>query len=467
MEKSLKKHYKKPKVWFSAFNAALGSLLFSYNIGVFTSCQPCVSAALNWGNDKDTYIPIMSALLPLGAMFGALFSGYMAKFIGRRQNLIIADLIIIIASIASIIPYTLSFGIGRFLSGFSIGNFSMLCPLYINEISPIEITGRIGSMVMLFGCLGTLFAFSFALILPTSDYNNDPLNNIWIAMFLFQGLVALIQLILFLTIFKHETAPWLANKGYKDQAQRSLKFLYYEEYAKQVFERIDNSSKINDSEINLENNYDFTYKEIFTCAKGTTKAMRVGVLISVIQQFAGINAIMMYATTIFNEFGSGVFMARVFTTVTGIVKLLAVFGLLPLIDSVGRRTVLVFGCIAMGICLGAMGFFSMYKVYFVIPFLAIEMYLAFFVVSIGPICWVYSGEILPSRGMSICTGINWFSAFIVVLFFPFVVKVIGLSYTFWIFTAFNLGGALYFKFDMIETKGLAKKDIRELFASRR
>ena len=205
MESNPNKYYKPYKVWITAFHAALGSFIFSYNIGLFTSSQPCVAASLDWGDEKDTYIAVMSALLPLGALFGSLGSGYVSKYIGRRQNLIIADLIIITASVITVIPFTFCFGLGRFLSGIGIGNFSILCPLYINEITPTPISGKIGTMVMLFGSIGSLFAFSLALALPTGNYHSDPMNNFWLAMFLFQGLVAFIQLVLFFLVFSHET----------------------------------------------------------------------------------------------------------------------------------------------------------------------------------------------------------------------------------------------------------------------
>ena len=121
----------------------------------------------------------------------------------------------------------------------------------------------------------------------------------------------------------------------------------------------------------------------------------------------------------------------------------------------------------MCICLGMMGIYANLDVFYVIPFLTIEVYLALYVVSIGPISWIYCGEILSSRGMSIATGANWFSAFLTVLFFPFVVDGIGLSYTFWIFASVNISGAIYFALDMVETKGLTKDQIKNMMALRR
>ena len=466
MEESLDSKYRKKKAWFTAINAVLGNFIFSYNMGVFTSCQPAVASSLGWGSDTNTYIAVMSSLVSFGALFGALFAGLSARYIGRRQNMIVADFVIIAAALITVIPFTPTFGIGRFLSGFGIGNFSVLCPLYVNEISPVEISGRLGSLMQLFGCIGLLFAYGFALALPTGQYEGNPRTHIWILMFLFQGVVAIMQLLLFKFYFTKETAPWLMNKGYEAKALDSLKFIYNDSSAEEMMKKF-NKSTTSLSRPDEVAKYDFSYREIFTCTSATKKAMRLGLLISIFQQFTGINAILSYATTIFGEFGSGVFIARLLTLVSGIVKFFATFGLMPLIDRFGRKITLIMGCIAMGISLGIMGFFSLYSVIFIVPFLFIELYLSFFVMSIGPICWIYSGEILSSRGMSICTAVNWFTAFLVVLFFPFMVAGLGLSITFWIFAMINVLGGVYFWLDMIETKGMNKTDIQALLASQR
>jgi sugar porter (SP) family MFS transporter len=467
MEERLAKKYNSQKAWLTSIHAVLGSLIFSYNIGVFTSCQPCVAATLGWGSNAPLLIAVMSSLLPLGAMFGALMVGLLSKRIGRRQNMIYADLIIILASIVTVIPTTPTFAIGRFLSGIGIGKFSALVPLYLNEISPSEISGRTGSLMQLVGCIGSLFAFGFALALPTSNYKHDPMNNLWIGMFLFQGLVACIQLMLFFVVFKYETAPWLLTKGKEREAQESLGFIYMKNHVEEMLDKLQQMKSQNIATPDKSAGNDYSYGQLLCCAEGTTKAMRLGLLLSIIQQLSGINAILSYATTIFGQFGSGVFISRVFTMISGFVKFIACFGLLPFIDKTGRKKTLIFGCIGMAGCLGVMGFFSMFPVYFVFPFLVIELYLAFFVVSIGPICWVYSGEILTSRGMSICTAVNWFSAFLVVLFFPFMIIGMGPSYTFWFFAFINIVGSFYFGLDMIETKGMMKHDIRALFSTKR
>lgn len=457
MEKQLTKIYEPLKVWLLVGHAAIGSLIFSYNIGVFTSSQPSVSASLNWGEDSDLYIALMSSFLQLGAMFGALFSGYFSHFIGRRTILMLADSLIILSSIVTILPSTFTFASGRILSGFAVGMFSMQIPLYITEFSPSDISGKLGTLMMIFGCIGSLFAFSFALALPTENYDTDPMNEFWVLMFLFPGLMASIQLSLFILYFKNESPLWLLQKGRTEEALNSLEFVYKKEFIEQVM------GKITEEEESGEKN-EFSYLSFVCCHEVVKKAMRIGLMLSVVQQLSGINAILSYATTIFGQFGSGVFIARVLTMVSALVKVTAAFLLMPFIDKVGRKKTLIFGCVGMSISLFLIGLLSNYTVHFIFPFLLTELYLSLFVSSIGPICWIYSGEILTSRGMSICTATNWFTSFIVVLLFPFLILTLGQSGTFFIFAFVNLIGSFYFAFDMIETKGLNKSEIKVMFS---
>ena len=249
----------------------------------------------------------------------------------------------------------------------------------------------------------------------------------------------------------------------KEEALESLKELYLEEHAEDILESLQGKSSmlLNKSESVII--YEYTYEELLKCANGTSKAMRLGLMLSIVQQFSGINAILSYATTLFGEFGSGVFISRVFTLANGFVNLSSTFCLMPLIDNFGRKWTLIYGTFTMGLCLVLMGIFYEFQVFYVFPFLVVQLYVACFGLSIGPICWIYSGEILTSRGMSICAALNWFSAFLVILFFPFLVMAIGLSLTFWMFAFVNTIGCIYFWADMIETKGMLKQDIQKLF----
>jgi len=438
------KKFNTARIWFAGLNSALGNFIYSYNMSVFTSSQPSVSASLGWGEDKNKIIAIVTSLNPLGSLIGSLLAGYLSNFIGHRQNIIIADLIVIFATIMTVIPSTYSFSVGRFLSGIGSGCFCMLCPLYLNEISPAEISGRIGSLMMILSCLGSTLAFGFALILPTENYEFDPVNNFWVVMFSIQGVVALVQVLCFSSFFKKESPFWLLSKGLIEESLDSLKFSYKPEYAKEIMDQVQCKEK--------------------SMHEDTWKALKIGIFMNVLQQLSGINAILSYTTTLFSELGSDVFTARVFTMLTGFVRLSASLCNIKIIDHLGRKKTLVYGTLGLSLCLALMGFLSAYNTHYLFPIILIQLYLAIFVMSSGPICWIYCGEVLSSQGMSICSSINFLSNFIIVLIFPFIKELIGYNYTFYSLSFFNVIGAIYLFYYMIETKGMLKAEIRALFS---
>ena len=464
--------YDMKAVWRLAMNASWGSFVFGYNIGVFTSIQPCVSATLDWGDNKALFITIMAAMMPLGAMFGALTSGFLARKTGRRKALMITDIITIVGSGIIIIPFTATFGIGRLVTGFSAGSFACLVPLYINETAPLEVGGKVGGIVQFQVTLGIVVAYAFALALPTGDYGSDPLNYLWMAMFGIQSLFALIQLFLYLTVYTMETPSWLIENSKFDMALHSLKQVYSQEEANEILKRLEDANKRSTLELGVDEQMkgseEPSYGEILSCKNDLGKMIRLGCLINFFQQFSGINAILTFSTAIFGSIAGGTFISRVFTLIVGIVNMTATLGVFPLIDKFGRKKLVMFGGIGMTFCLFLMGFFSsvLSEAGPAPPIIFIMLFIVFFEGSIGPICWIYCGEILPTRAMSVCIFVNWFSAFIVILTFNLIVSAISISGAFFLYAGLNLLGAIYFCFDMVETKGLDKAQIRKLLTKK-
>jgi sugar porter (SP) family MFS transporter len=457
------------KVWKLAFNASWGSFIFGYNIGVFTSAQPSVAATLGWsGSEKKTYIMLMSSFMSLGAMFGALFSGYMVKRFGRRKSLMLTDLLVFISSGIVIIPTTATFAIGRLLLGFCSGIFACVVPLYINETAPLAVAGKVGGIVQLQVTLGIVISYALALMLPTGDFNNNPLNYLWMVVFAFQSIFALIQLLSFMMVYKHETPNWLIERAVYDKALESLKQVYEESSAAKILKRLEDANKKSMVEMGVDGTRkgeeEASYSDILLCKNKLGKLIRLGCMINFFQQFSGINAILNYSTTIFSSIADGVFMARVFTLIVGIVNMASTLGLFPLIEKVGRKKLIFYGGIGMTVCLFLMGFFSspFSKAGSAPSIIFIMLFIFCFEASIGPICWIYCGEILPTRAIGICIFVNWFSAFIVVFTFPLVLEAAGMYITFFIFAGLNLLGTVYFCIDMVETKGLDKNEIRRL-----
>ena len=437
------KESKLTEIWTTGLNAALGNLIFSYNLAVFTSSQPSVASSLAWGNEFYFWVAVNSALLPFGALLGTLASGRMGQVCGHRQNLMFADLLTVVASFVTILPFTATFAVGRFLSGIAMGVFSMHCPLYINEFSPAWVSGRIGSLMMILSCVGSTLALGLALVLPVQDYDIDPMNNFWRFMFTLQGLFALIQLFFFLTVFTNESPFWLLKQGQMDQALTSLKFTYTEPEAKDLIEKMKNSKSIR--------------------SKDSVQALKLCILINILQQLSGVNAILSYATSLLSEYGSDLFIARVFVMATGLIRFVSSLGNIGLIDSVGRKKVLVIGTVLLGFCLCLMGIFDYFSVNFVLPIIVVQVYLAIFVMSSGPICWIYCGEVLSDQGMTLCTAVNFVSNVIVVLIFPFLKEWVGYTTVFLVLGVVNFVGAGMLQGMMKETKGLMKDEIRDLF----
>lgn len=139
--------YDSKSVWTKCGIVSLGSFLFGYNLGVFNSSQESISASLGWGSDEVIFIPMFAGIVAVGAAISASTSGKIADKLGRRKTLLLADIMSMVAAAITCIPFTPTFGIGRFISGLSIGIFAAICPVYINETAPVKIGGSVGGLV--------------------------------------------------------------------------------------------------------------------------------------------------------------------------------------------------------------------------------------------------------------------------------------------------------------------------------
>lgn len=186
-------NYYPKKVWGLALHIVISGFLFCYTLGVFNSCAKNVGESLNWGDMQDTYTTVFSAIVPVGALLGAMITGNVMNHYGRRKCVMMTDVLFMIGSGIIIIPTTASFGIGRFLTGVGAGVFMTIPPSFVNEVTPDEMIPQVGPLVQLSTNLGLIFAYGFGLPLPTSDYKESGWNNWWIFMFAFPGIVSLYQ----------------------------------------------------------------------------------------------------------------------------------------------------------------------------------------------------------------------------------------------------------------------------------
>jgi MFS family permease len=162
-----------------------------------------VSDTLGWGSDKLLLVTIAATLMPAGACVGTLTGGKLAGRLGRRKTLLAADFVAIVAAAINCIPYTPTFLLGRFLGGYTAGTAAAVNPLYINEYSPKQLRGTLGTIFQFQVTLGIFVSYLVALpIVWTSPYY-------WLVIMAFPVLIALVQIIIFSSAFPYETPYYL------------------------------------------------------------------------------------------------------------------------------------------------------------------------------------------------------------------------------------------------------------------
>ncbi|CAG9313585.1 unnamed protein product [Blepharisma stoltei] len=477
--------YNKKIIWKMGLNASLGSLIFGYNFGVFNTSQENVSAALGWNDNKDLYISIMTALFSAGGLFGATSAGLITNKIGRRRALMLMDILHMVSCALFAIIYTPFFAAGRFLTGYVCGVYSTLVPLYLSEIAPADIMGKIGDLSQLIIAFGVFLSYVVGLPLPIDDNNSSQLKYYWILMFTVQILFSITQFFILYKVYKYDTPVWYLSKHQNEKALYCLLQWYNETGAYDVLKKFGSSvigileedhdnSGFSQSELTVEicekasleirDEIDFSYKDLLLFRKKTGKMMRLGFLMNTFQSTTGVAALTAYTTKIFMSLGMGTFEARIFTVGLGILNFLSTLSVIPIIDKFNRKTLLMTGVSCMCLSMFSLGFIAENDL--TSSFLVFTFIITFifgYGTGIGTICWVYSGEILTSRAMAICIGANWFWATVDTFTFPNVVNIFSIGVAFWIYSVICLITIAYFLVDFVETRGLNKFQIRKAF----
>lgn len=439
------------RIWMSCLNATLGCFLYGFNLGVFNTCQQNVSASLGWGDQKALFIAVFSAFIPIGAFFSSFFAGACANKYGRRKSLMYADVLGIFASLITIIPYTIAFGIGRLLSGLATGIFITVPGLYLSEISPPKMRGKLGSLQVFQIASGLCTAFSFGFVLPTENYNQHPSNYFWMLMYSFWGVVCLFQLIMFIFIFDYETPQWLTSSGRADKASSVYMSLYSSETPEWLTK--------NEVETVIEETADKSLE----LKNGFKRRLRLGIMINIAHQITGCNMVASYSNLIFNRLKIDVVVSRILTLCTGLVVLFTVIFYQRMVDTVGRRSLVLISTLGMGAFLIGTGVFIQFWPTEVAPIAACILLYKVSYTPMSASCYIYSGEILNDETFGKAIAVNWFTFSMVVFSCPFLIELLDLPFIFCMYGGFSLILFFYFLWDMVETKGLSKKEIIIMF----
>lgn len=428
-------------LYWITFVAINGGLLFGLNMAGISGAVEMIKGEFSL---TDSGLGTVAALLTIGALLGALFTGNFTERFGRKKIMIFTALLYILSALGCALASTASLLIVfRVLSGVAVGATSVVGPMYISEIAPARNRGMLVSLNQFAITIGIVLAYLIDfLMIGLGDQS-------WRYMLVVPAVSGLVYLILLLTSFP-ESPRWLLSKNKREEAIAVLCKVGGDNL---IEEELPEMEKMIHAEKGKEK---VRFIELFQGKNG--KIVLIGTLIAAFQQITGINAVIMFSPHIFQAAGSGQTDSMMQSMIVGLVNFLMTIVALWLVDRKGRKTLLLWGAVGMTFSLAYLTYEFSQPVQSGIGVLAaLLLYISFFAASFAPVMWVIISEIYPNRikgvAMSFSTAVSWFCTFLTVYFAPIVQGSFGLSYLFGIFGVLSILAFLFVKIWIPETKG--------------
>ena len=439
----------KPFTFFIFAFAAIGGLLYGYDLGVISGTLLFIDKEIPLTATQTSLI--VSAVLG-GGSIATLISGPLADWIGRKKMIFLASVILILSTVILAIAYNFStLLIGRLIQGISIGIITIVVPLYLTETSPKNMRGRGVTTFQLVLTLGILFAY-LVNIWFAKDEN-------WRGMFLCVLFPA--SLFLIGSIFIPESPIWLFGKGKHKKAQKMLLKLRKKKEAEIEYEELLLIQKTTEPSIE-KIKWQKHYKIPLIIALG------VGIL----NQLTGINVILQYITIILKDAGLTLnWMSLLGSAGIGLINFITTIFAFSLIDRLGRRKLLLIGSAGIVLFLSISGFISIFLIpSYIKGTILLFLMLGFicsFAIGPGVVVWLAISEILPnairSKGMGIALFLNSLSSTIYASIFLNMVKYLGYSSVFFMSAVFTLLYFLLTYYLLPETKNKTLEEIETHF----
>ena len=432
--------------------AALGGLLFGFDTAV-------ISGTTQWLKSIFELTPLQlgftvaSALI--GTIVGALFIGKPADRYGRRYVLFILAILYFISALGSGLSWDWhSFLFFRFIGGLGVGGASVVSPMYIAEISPAKLRGRLVAVAQLNIVFGMVLAYLSNYII--ADLNLGAVEWRW--MF---GVEALPAGLFFILLFFNPRSPrWLVVKGFIDEAKLVLE--------KCGTDPGDIGHDIREIQHSLDLEHHSTKEPFFT--KKYRIPIMLAVMIALFNQLSGINAVLYYAPHIFKLAGFEKTAALLNSMGIGGVIFIFTIAAMAVIDKIGRKKLMIIGSIGYIVSLGTIAWaFFTYGTEFTqagsrVVLLSVFLFVASHAFGQGAVIWVYLSEIFPNRvrarGQSLGTTTHWIAAAVISWTFPLIAEISG-GYTFAFYAVCMVAQLIWVIFVMRETKGISLEEIQK------
>jgi SP family xylose:H+ symportor-like MFS transporter len=435
--------------------AALGGLLFGYDTGVINGAIGPLKTYFALDAKAEGWA--MGCAL-LGCAIGVAFAGVISDRLGRKKVLILAAILFFISAVGTALPRTITaFIIFRIIGGLGVGAASMSSPMYIAEITPARIRGRMVSVNQFAIVTGFLVVYfvNYFIALQGDHAWNEQVGWRW--MFGSEALPALLLLVLL--FFVPESPRWLTKQGRGEEALAILSRVDGTEFAKTELLEIKDTIEHESGSLRQ------------LLLPGMKIVLVIGIVLAVLQQVTGINVFLYFGTEIFKKMGSETNAALLQTVVVGAVNMTFTIIAIWTVDKLGRKPLMMIGSAGMGISLLAMGLAAYFQRTELWMLLFILGYIACFALSVGPVTWVILSEIFPTRirgrAMAIATVCLWIANYIVSQTFPmmdenqWLIARFHHAFPFWVYGAFSAVLLVFVCLFVPETKGKTLEEIEK------
>jgi SP family xylose:H+ symportor-like MFS transporter len=393
-------------VTFITIVATLGGLLFGYDTAVISGA---IGFVRNYFDLNSAMMGWVASSALVGCIAGCAMAGYLSDRFGRKKILILSSLLFAITGIGcAIADSTTGLVIYRIIGGIGVGIASMLSPIYIAEIAPAHMRGRLVSYNQFAIVTGMLVVYFVNYFIAARGNESWNLQEGWRWMFGSETIPALLFL-LFL-FFIPESPRWLAKNDQIEKSRRVLLKIGGSGFAEKEL------SEIRDTEIPESNSFRALFQGKFRIV------LIIGIILAILQQVTGINVFLYYAPEIFKKLGTGTNTALLQTIIVGFFNLTFTIVAILTVDKFGRKPLMIIGSLGMGLCLMILGLMAYFQQSALWVLVFILGYISCFALSVGPVTWVIISEIFPTRirgrALSIATVFLWTANWVVSQTFP-------------------------------------------------
>jgi MFS transporter, SP family, xylose:H+ symportor len=459
------------------FVATLGGLLFGYDTAVISGAVSSIDAnfidPLHLSETARSSLSgwtVSSALF--GCIIGAVIAGWVSNAIGRKGGMLVAGALFLLSAVGSAFP---EIGLGpigamgpkaltpfifyRILCGVAVGIASMLSPLYIAEIAPSRIRGRLVSFNQLSIVLGMLLVYFVNWAIASQGDEAWLRTTGWRLMLASEAIPALLFLTLLLLV--PDTPRWLVMKGRSEKALGVLTRLVGIDEARATIAEIETTVVVQTHPVGAPL---FAFGSLVIVA---------GVLLSVFQQFIGINAVLYYAPLMFKNMGATTDTALWQTIIVGLANVIFTVVAILTVDRLGRKPLLIGGGLVMAVAMITLGFLFQARAVGTVALIAVVVYIAGFALSWGPVTWVLLSEMFPNsiknKALAIAVAAQWIANLLVSWSFKVVDgnSMLNASFNhgfaYWIYGGMSVLAAAFVYFYVPETKRRTLEGIQNLW----